>query len=128
MKSPIVLIWPEPGQRVVLVAETTHATPRCSCTQAGRTDSPEPMSLLDACLTAFSTAGDPAAMASADLVAGLRHLPGTAEGRWLYRDLTQQRLAHLLAPYRIHTRDTRLGNGRRLKAYHRADLAALGRR
>lgn len=85
------------------------------CRQAGA----EPADLLNACLVVFCALGDPDALASADLVDGLRLLPGTAEGRWPYADLTQTRLAQLLAPYGIQTRDITLPDGRRRKSYRR---------
>jgi hypothetical protein len=63
-------------------------------------------------------------MSSADLVNCLRDLPGQAEGRWRYADLTQTRLAQLLAPYEVSTRDITLANGRRCKSYRRSALLA----
>ena len=72
----------------------------------------------------FADLGDEDAVASADLVAALRHLPGVAEGRWRYADLTQPRLAQLLAPYEVSTRDVTLPDGRRRKSYRRGALLA----
>ncbi|MGW6454371.1 DUF3631 domain-containing protein [Streptomyces sp. NPDC055078] len=85
---------------------------------------PRPSGILHAALEAFAEFGDPDALASADMVAALRRQPGVAEGRWRYADLTQARLAQLLAPYEISTRDVTLPDGRRRKSYRRAALAA----
>ncbi|WP_328971534.1 DUF3631 domain-containing protein [Streptomyces sp. NBC_00239] len=86
-----------------------------------------PDSLLEACLGVFAQLGDPYAVASADLVDALRDLPGVAGKDWRYNDLTQARLAQLLAPYGIRTRDITLPDGRRRKSYSReALLAATG--
>lgn len=83
--------------------------------------------LLDACSNVFAELGDPHAVASADLVDALRHLPGTAGNHWRYSDLTQARLAELLAPHGMRTRDITLPDGRRRKSYQReALLTAMG--
>ncbi|MER6516661.1 DUF3631 domain-containing protein [Streptomyces sp. NPDC001553] len=83
--------------------------------------------LLDACSNVFAELGDPHAVASADLVDALRHLPGTAGNHWRYSDLTQARLAQLLAPHGMQTRDITLPDGRRRKSYSReALLIAIG--
>ncbi|MFI1013085.1 DUF3631 domain-containing protein [Streptomyces sp. NPDC020965] len=74
-------------------------------------------------LRVFADFGDPDALASADLVAALRRLPGTADDRGRYAGLTQARLAQLLSPYEISTRDVTLPDGRRRKSYRRAALA-----
>ncbi|MFJ7423385.1 DUF3631 domain-containing protein [Streptomyces uncialis] len=74
-------------------------------------------------LRVFADLGYPDALASADLVAALRRLPGTAGDRGRYADLTQARLAQLLAPYEISTRDVMVPDGRRRKSYRRAALA-----
>ncbi len=79
---------------------------------------------MHAALSAFGTLGDPEAVASCDLVAALRTVPGVAEGRWRYADLTQSRLAQLLAPYEVSTRDITLPDGRRRKSYRRSALLA----
>ncbi|TKA04918.1 DUF3631 domain-containing protein [Actinacidiphila oryziradicis] len=50
--------------------------------------------------------------------------PGTAEE---FAELTQRRLAGLLAPYQVHSRDVTLPDGRRRKAYRRTALAAARR-
>ncbi|AJT62501.1 hypothetical protein T261_0812 [Streptomyces lydicus] len=84
--------------------------------------SSQPVTIVDVCLDVFGAVGDPDAMASADLVTCLRDLPGEAEGRWPYADLTQVRLAKLLAPYEARTRNTTFHDGRRYKAYRRNDL------
>ncbi|MFB7270751.1 DUF3631 domain-containing protein [Streptomyces sp. NPDC056244] len=81
-------------------------------------------SVLHAALEVFSVVGDPAAMASADLVTCLRDLPGVAGGHWRYAELTQRTLAHLLTPYGIRTRNITLPDGRRVKSYRREDLMA----
>ncbi|MGW6742818.1 DUF3631 domain-containing protein [Streptomyces sp. NPDC055025] len=81
-------------------------------------------SVVHAVLEVFSVVGDPAAMASADLVVCLRDLPGVAGGHWLYAELTQRTLAHLLAPYGVSTRNITLPDGRRVKSYRREDLLA----
>ncbi|MFJ5546714.1 DUF3631 domain-containing protein [Streptomyces sp. NPDC093225] len=84
----------------------------------------EPLGLVDACLNVFAELGDPNAVASADMVDVLRRLPGIAENRCPYADLTQMRLARLLTPYGIRTHYTDLPDGRRLRAYRRSDLLA----
>ncbi|MCY0933813.1 DUF3631 domain-containing protein [Streptomyces sp. H34-S4] len=83
--------------------------------------------LLDACCNVFAQLGHPHAVASADLVDALRHLPGIAGKHWRYSDLTQARLAELLAPHGMRTRDITLPDGRRRKSYSReALLTAMG--
>lgn len=84
----------------------------------------QPKTIVHACLNVFDAVGEPDAMASADLVTCLRDLPGDAEGRWPYADLTQVRLAKLLATYEIRTHNTTFHDGRRYKAYRRSDLLA----
>ncbi|MCX4717248.1 DUF3631 domain-containing protein [Streptomyces virginiae] len=82
--------------------------------------------ILAACLDVFAFHGSPDALSSADLVAELRTLPGIAEGRWPYAELTQTRLATLLRPYEVASRDITHGDGRRRKSYRRsAFLAAI---
>ncbi|WUH90350.1 DUF3631 domain-containing protein [Streptomyces sp. NBC_00433] len=83
-----------------------------------------PVGIVEACLVAFEELGDPEAMASEDLVAVLRHAPGFAVGKWRFADLTQARLAHLLAPYEVTTRDATLPDGRRRKSYRLSALLA----
>ncbi|WP_411140965.1 DUF3631 domain-containing protein [Streptomyces sp. x-80] len=85
---------------------------------------PQPDSIVRATLRVFAELGDPDAVASADLVAALRDLPGVAEGRWRYADLTEPRLAQLLAQYEVSTRDITLTDGRRRKSYRRGALLA----
>ncbi|MFF3088671.1 DUF3631 domain-containing protein [Streptomyces nojiriensis] len=86
-----------------------------------------PGNLLEACLGVFAQLGDPYAVASADLVDALRDLPGIAGKNWRYSDLTQARLAELLAPHGMRTRDITLPDGRRRKSYQRdAFLTAMG--
>ncbi|MGW6577690.1 DUF3631 domain-containing protein [Streptomyces sp. NPDC054945] len=80
--------------------------------------------ILAACLDVFAFHGSPDAVSSADLVAELRTLPGIAEGRWSYADLTQTRLATLLRPYEVASRDITHGDGRRRKSYRRSALLA----
>ncbi|MEV6730704.1 DUF3631 domain-containing protein [Streptomyces sp. NPDC051364] len=83
--------------------------------------------LLDACSNAFAELGNPHAVASADLVDILQHLPGVAGNHWRYSDLTQARLAQLLAPHGMRTRDITLPDGRRRKSYSRETLlTAMG--
>jgi hypothetical protein len=85
-------------------------------------DSPRAGGILDQCLEVFADLGDPEAMASGDLVDMLRRLPGLAGGRWPFAELTQARLAQLLAPYDVQTRDITLPDGRRRKSYRRSAL------
>ncbi|MFG2335472.1 DUF3631 domain-containing protein [Streptomyces yangpuensis] len=80
--------------------------------------------ILAACLDVFAFHGSPDVVSSADLVAELRTLPGIAEGRWPYADLTQTRLAALLRPYEVASRDITHGDGRRRKSYRRSALLA----
>lgn len=81
-----------------------------------------PKTIVHACLGVFAAVGDPDTMACADLVLCLRDLPGDADGRWPYADLTQVRLATLLAPYGVLTRNTTGHDGRCYKVYRRTDL------
>jgi hypothetical protein len=83
-----------------------------------------PVGIVEACLVAFEELGNPEAMASEDLVALLRRAPGFAVGKWAFADLTQARLAQLLAPYDVTTRDATLPDGRRRKSYRRSALLA----
>jgi hypothetical protein len=85
---------------------------------------PEPGSVVEACLQVFDRFGDPDAMSSEDLVRGLRQMSGRPHGRWDFAELTQRRLAGLLAPYQVHSRDVTLPDGRRRKAYRRTALVA----
>ncbi|MFF3556171.1 DUF3631 domain-containing protein [Streptomyces tsukubensis] len=88
----------------------------------------QPSGILHAVLGVFTDFGDPGALSSADLVAALRTLPGIAEGRWRYADLTPARLAQLLAPYVVQSRDVTLPDGRRRKAYRLSALLAAADR
>lgn len=109
-------------------AEAVRATFRIDTDEQCCKEPDEPATcLLDACSNVFAELGHPHAVASADLVEALRHLPGTAGNHWRYRDLTQARLAELLAPHGMRTRDITLPDGRRRKSYSReALLAAMG--
>ncbi|MFJ4688894.1 DUF3631 domain-containing protein [Streptomyces sp. NPDC088789] len=91
-------------------------------------DRPQPPGIVHAALGIFAGHGDPDALASVDLVAALRTLPGWTEGPWRYADLTPARLARLLAPYEVQSRDITLPGGRRRKAYRRAALLAAAHR
>nr|WSX75893.1 DUF3631 domain-containing protein [Streptomyces sp. NBC_00899] len=100
--------------------------------EAGRPQVPHeprglvPVGIVEACLAVFAELGDPEVMASEDLVVLLRQAPGYAAGRWRFADLTQARLAHLLAPYEVTTRDATLPDGRRRKSYRLSALLAAG--
>ncbi|MFD9441222.1 DUF3631 domain-containing protein [Streptomyces sp. NPDC060006] len=61
---------------------------------------------------------------TAELVTRLRALPGEADGRWRYADLTPVRLALLLRPYGVQSRKPRNVDGSRYRAYRRGDLQA----
>ncbi|WP_435217617.1 DUF3631 domain-containing protein [Streptomyces sp. bgisy034] len=87
-----------------------------SCPSAGHT-------IVHACLDVFAADGDPDAMSSADLAHRLRQLPGMAEDRWSYAELTPQRLSQLLARYGVRPRNVRFGS-RQLKGYLRSSLQA----
>jgi hypothetical protein len=63
-------------------------------------------------------------MSSADLTDRLRQLPGMAEGRWSYAELTPHRLGRLLAPYGARSRNIRVGPSYQLKGYLRSSLQA----
>ncbi|MFD7782013.1 DUF3631 domain-containing protein [Streptomyces nojiriensis] len=76
-------------------------------------------------MDALAFHGSPDALSFADLVAELRTLPGIAEGRWPYAELTQTRLATLLRPYEAASRDITHDDGRRRKSYHRNALKRL---
>ncbi|PZT68336.1 DUF3631 domain-containing protein [Streptomyces sp. SW4] len=88
----------------------------CSCPAAEHT-------IVHACLDAFTADGDPVAMSSADLTDRLRQMPGVAEGRWSYAELTPLRLSRLLAPYGARPRNVRFGT-HQLKGYLRSSLEA----
>ncbi|MEV5979627.1 DUF3631 domain-containing protein [Streptomyces sp. NPDC052114] len=80
--------------------------------------------VVHACLDVFAADGDPAAMSSADLTDRLRQLPGMAEDRWSYAELTPQRLGRLLAPYGARPRNIRISTSYQLKGYLRSSLTA----
>lgn len=86
------------------------------CPAAGHT-------IVHACLDVFAADGDPDAMSSADLTERLRRLPGMAEDRWSYAELTALRLSHLLARHGVRPRNVRLGS-HQLKGYLRSTLQA----
>lgn len=79
--------------------------------------------IVHACLDAFAADGDPSAVSSADLTDRQRQMPGMAEGRWSYADLTPLRLSRLLAPYGVRPRNVRFGTYQ-LKGYLRSSLTA----
>ncbi|MEV0259392.1 DUF3631 domain-containing protein [Streptomyces sp. NPDC050732] len=98
-------------------ADTAEDEAECrSCLAAEHT-------IVHACLDAFAADGDPAAMSSAALTDRLRRLPGMAEARWTYAELTPQRLGRLLAPYGARPRNVRFGTYQ-LKGYLRSSLMA----
>ncbi|MEU4347062.1 DUF3631 domain-containing protein [Streptomyces sp. NPDC023838] len=88
-----------------------------SCPQAEHT-------IVHACLDVFAAHSDPDAMSSADLTDRLRELPGMAEGRWSYAELTPHRLGRLLAPYGARSCNIRVGPSYQLKGYLRSSLQA----
>ncbi|MEW1794671.1 DUF3631 domain-containing protein [Streptomyces niveus] len=61
-------------------------------------DPPGLQCVVRAALHVFDVVGSPETMASWDLVDCLKDLPGLAEDRWAYAELTQSRLAQLMAP------------------------------
>ncbi|WP_329074914.1 DUF3631 domain-containing protein [Streptomyces niveus] len=86
-------------------------------------DPPGLQCVVRAALHVFDV-GSPEAMASWDLVDCLKDLPGQAEGGWAYAELTQSRLAQLMAPYGVFTRKVTGFDGRRPRSYRRQDLLA----
>ncbi|MEU9748361.1 DUF3631 domain-containing protein [Streptomyces niveus] len=90
----------------------------------GSEDPPGLQCVVRAALHVFDVVGSPETMASWDLVDCLKDLPGLAEERWPYAELTQARLAHLMAPHGVLARKVTYGEGRRLKSYRRQDLLA----
>ncbi|TXL84206.1 hypothetical protein [Streptomyces sp. IB2014 016-6] len=80
--------------------------------------------MVRAALHVFDVVGSPEAMASWDLVDCLKDLPGLAEDRWAYAELTQSRLAQLMAPYGVFTGKVTGFDGRRPRSYRRQDLLA----
>ncbi|MCX5238904.1 DUF3631 domain-containing protein [Streptomyces prunicolor] len=83
-----------------------------------------PWTIVHACLDIFDALGAARYVSTAELVARLRELPGEAEGRWRYADLTPVRLALLLRPYGVQSRKPRSADGSRYRAYRRDDLHA----
>ncbi|WP_406463368.1 DUF3631 domain-containing protein [Streptomyces sp. NBC_01622] len=83
-----------------------------------------PWTIVHACLDIFDALGAAQYVSTAELVARLREVPGEAEGRWRYADLTPVRLALLLRPYGVRSRKPRNVDGSRYLAYRRDDLQA----
>ncbi|MFI2204644.1 DUF3631 domain-containing protein [Streptomyces sp. NPDC020192] len=83
-----------------------------------------PQTIVHACLDVFDDHGAPEYVSTADLVARLRELPGQADTRWRYADLTPLRLSLLLRSYGVQSRKPRAADGSRYRAYRRADLLA----
>ncbi|MFD9327773.1 DUF3631 domain-containing protein [Streptomyces sp. NPDC060065] len=83
-----------------------------------------PRTIVHACLDVFDVLGAAEYVSTAELVTRLRELPGEAEGRWRYADLTPVRLALLLRPYGVQSRKPRNVDGSRYRAYRRGDLQA----
>ncbi|MFF2508725.1 DUF3631 domain-containing protein [Streptomyces sp. NPDC058067] len=83
-----------------------------------------PQTIVHACLDVFDDEGAPEYVSTAELVERLRDLPGQAEGRWRYADLTPLRLGLLLRNYGVQARKPRAADGSRYRAYRRADLLA----
>ncbi|MEU9369580.1 DUF3631 domain-containing protein [Streptomyces avermitilis] len=81
-----------------------------------------PRTIVHACLDVFDVLGAEEYVGTAELVARLRELPGEADGRWRYADLTPVRLALLLSPYGVQSRKPRAADGSRYRAYRRGDL------
>ncbi|WP_405591707.1 DUF3631 domain-containing protein [Streptomyces sp. NBC_01092] len=83
-----------------------------------------PQTIVHACLAVFDDEGAPEYVSTAELVERLRDLPGQAEGRWSYADLTPLRLGLLLRGYGVQPCKPRAADGSRYRAYRRADLLA----
>ncbi|WP_216586370.1 DUF3631 domain-containing protein [Streptomyces brasiliscabiei] len=83
-----------------------------------------PQTIVHACLAVFDDEGAPDYVSTAELVERLRGLPGQAEGRWSYADLTPLRLGLLLRGYGVQPCKPRAADGSRYRAYRRADLLA----
>ncbi|MCG7207320.1 DUF3631 domain-containing protein [Streptomyces arenae] len=83
-----------------------------------------PQTIVHACLAVFDDEGAPDYVSTAELVQRLRGLPGQAEGRWSYADLTPLRLGLLLRGYGVQPCKPRAADGSRYRAYRRADLLA----
>nr|WP_165983964.1 DUF3631 domain-containing protein [Streptomyces sp. YIM 98790] len=75
------------------------------------------------CYEVFDRLGHPDAISSQDLVRELRQMPGPRWApHWPRTALTQRRLAELLAPYEVFSRDVTLPDGRRRKSYRRSAI------
>ncbi|MET9185108.1 DUF3631 domain-containing protein [Streptomyces tendae] len=83
-----------------------------------------PQTIVHACLAVFNDEGAPEYVSTAELVERLRDLPGQAEERWSYADLTPLRLGLLLRGYGVQPCKPRAADGSRYRAYRRADLLA----
>ncbi|AZP17873.1 DUF3631 domain-containing protein [Streptomyces aquilus] len=83
-----------------------------------------PQTIVHACLAVFDDEGALDYVSTAELVERLRGLPGQAEGRWSYADLTPLRLGLLLRGYGVQPCKPRAADGSRYRAYRRADLLA----
>ena len=83
-----------------------------------------PRTIVHACLDAFDALGAAEYVSTAELVTRLRALPGEAEGRWSYADLTPVRLALLLRPYGVQSRKPPASDGSRYRSYRRSDVLA----
>ncbi|MEU6192352.1 DUF3631 domain-containing protein [Streptomyces sp. NPDC047061] len=84
----------------------------------------QPWTIVHACLDIFDALGAAQYISTTELLARMRDLPGEAEGRWRYADLTPIRLALLLRPYGVQARKPRNAEGSRYRAYRRDDLQA----
>ncbi|WP_329343703.1 DUF3631 domain-containing protein [Streptomyces sp. NBC_01352] len=83
-----------------------------------------PRTIVHARLDIVDVLGAAEYVSTAELVTRLRELPGEADGRWRYADLTPVRLALLLRPYGVQSRKPRNVDGSRYRAYRRGDLQA----
>lgn len=84
--------------------------------------------ILRACREVFAAHGDPGSLPTADIVEALRSTKGPALGTWQREDLTPRRLAMLLSPYGIRSRNVRLPDGTQRKSYRRSEFTAALRR
>jgi hypothetical protein len=83
-----------------------------------------PQTIVHAVLDVFDAQGAPEYLSTAELVARLRELPGQADERWRYADLTPLRLSLLLRSYGVQSRKPRSAGGSRYRAYRHSDLLA----
>ncbi|MFD9779504.1 DUF3631 domain-containing protein [[Kitasatospora] papulosa] len=82
-----------------------------------------PQTIVHACLDAFDAHGSPEYVSSAELVERLRELPGHADARWRYADLSALRLSLILRrSYGVQSHRPRAADGSRYRAFRRADL------